>query len=172
MKTTSHFAKTTLLLAFIFAMFVGNQVKAQTSELGADTKSEVEKLNEQFATLIQKKDFASIVDMYSDDATIIAPGGQKYQGRKAISEYWYSLSNVKSLKSESLNLGGNIKVVYEVGKWTVVSTKNGNEQTTTSDVVLIWKRMQDYSYKIQLNSMNNPVSTIVQKVEPYKAEKE
>jgi hypothetical protein len=39
------------------------------------------------------------------------------------------------------------------------------EKTTTSDVVLVWKRMQDYSYKIQLNSLNSSVSTTINNVE-------
>jgi ketosteroid isomerase-like protein len=128
------------------------------SEISADVRAEVEKLNKNIEQDIANKDFSSIVDLYADDATIIAPGGKKIQGRKAIAEYWYSLGTATSLKSEIIELGGNGKVVYQLGKWTVTSVKNGTEQTTTSDVVIVWKKNTNYEYKIQLNSSNNAVA--------------
>lgn len=146
--------------------------KAQTgSEINPEVRSEIEKLNKQFEIALKKKDFASIVDLYSDDATIIIPGGKKITGRKDIAAYWYSLSNATGMTSEVISLGGNGKFVYQIGKWTLTSVKNGVEQITTTDAVLIWKRMQDYSYKIELNSCNNSVASTGAKVEPFEAAK-
>lgn len=141
------------------------------SEISEDVRTEIAKLNKQFEIALKKKDIASIVDMYSDEATLILPGGKKITGRKEISAYWYSLTNATGMTSEIISLGGNGKFVYEIGKWSVTTVKNGVEQIITTDAVLVWKRMQDYSYKIELNSCNNSVASTGEKVEPFEAAK-
>jgi ketosteroid isomerase-like protein len=145
--------------AFVMMLSLTATSFAQSnSEISADVRAEVEKLNKNIEQDIANKDFSSIVDLYADDATIIAPGGKKIQGRKAIAEYWYTLGTATALKSEIIELGGNGKVIYQLGKWTVTSVKNGVEQITTSDVVIVWKKNTNYEYKIQLNSSNNAVA--------------
>lgn len=142
---------------------------AQSSDVSAETRNEIMKLNDQLENLIQKKDFASIVDLYADDATIINSGGKKITGRKAIAEFWYSLGNTKSMTSDVIEVGGDNKIVYQVGKWTMTQVKDGVEKTITSDILLVWKRDPSYGYKIQLNSSNNPVAAVSSKVQPYEA---
>ncbi|MBL7923822.1 MAG: nuclear transport factor 2 family protein [Bacteroidia bacterium] len=140
-----------------------------SAEISADVRTEVEKLNQEIEKAVQKKDFATIIDLYSDDATIMSPGGKKIQGRKAIAEYWYSMTEAKAIKSEIVELGGNSKMLYQVGKWTVTKMENGVEKSVTTDVVILWKRGNDFTYKIQLNSSNNPVASNGKTVEPFEA---
>jgi ketosteroid isomerase-like protein len=128
------------------------------SEISDDVRGQVQELNKDIEKALLKKDYASIVDLYSDDATIMIPGGKKIQGRKEIAEYWLSMMQMKSIKSEILELGGNSKMIYQIGKWTITKMENGVEKSIVTDVVLVWKRENNYSYKIQLNSSNNPVA--------------
>lgn len=129
-----------------------------SSEISDDVRAQVLELNKDIEKALVKKDYSSIVDLYSDDATIMVPGGKKIQGRKEIADYWLSMMQIKSIKSEILELGGNSKMIYQIGKWTITKMENGVEKNITTDVVLIWKRENNYSYKIQLNSSNNPVA--------------
>jgi len=166
MKNKLSIVKISGMLFLSFLLLGSATSNAQSSsDLSNEAKTEIEALNAEFKKLIEKNDLASIIDMYADDATIVVPGGEKIQGRKAIADYWYALGNIKSISSEVQSIGGNTKVVYELGKWTIVTNNKGVEKTTTSDVVLVWKRMQDYSYKIQLNSLNSSVSTTINNVE-------
>jgi hypothetical protein len=49
--------------------------------------------------------------------------------------------------------------------------ENGVEKIITTDIVLVWKRESNYTYKIQLNSSNNPVATTGSSVESFEAAK-
>lgn len=173
MKTTYSFLRRSFAtLMVIMGLATGNNLFAQSnSEISSDVKTEVEKLNHDIEKAVLKKDIATIIDLYSDDATIMIPGGKKIQGRKAIAEYWYSVADSKSLKSEIVELGGNSKMLYQIGRWTITKVENGVEKTTTTDVVIIWKRGNDFTYKIQLNSSNNPVASTGSVAEPFEAAK-
>ncbi|MBK9399949.1 MAG: DUF4440 domain-containing protein [Bacteroidetes bacterium] len=172
MKTTYSFMRHSFaaLLVTMGLLFAGNAATAQgNGEIPADTRAEIEQLNKVIEKSLTAKDFASIIDLYSDDATIMVPGGQKIQGRKAIAEYWYGMTAAKSIKSEITELGGNSKMLYQIGKWTITKVENGVEKSMTTDVVVVWKRGNDYSYKIQLNSSSNPVASAIKKSDVFEA---
>ncbi len=174
MKTTYSFMRRSFaaLLVTMGFMLTGNSLKAQSnSDIAPEIRTEITALNHVIEKSVLSKDFSSIIDLYTDDATIMVPGGQKIQGRKAIADYWYKMSDAKSIKSEIIEMGGNSKMIYQIGKWTVTKIENGSEKTLTTDVVLVWKRGSDYSYKIQLNSSNNPVATLLPAKGVYEAEK-
>lgn len=163
MKTLSTLLHRRVLLALsvaLLSMVSFSNVNAQSQEISPEVRKEMETINHRIEDCIAKKDLSSIVDLYTDDATLIIAGGKKLQGRKEIADYWYSLAQAKSMKSEIVELGGNGKLVYQVGRWTITTVKDGQEHVTTTDVVLVWKRQQNYDYKIQLNSSNNPVSAV------------
>ncbi len=161
----------TVVITVVGMMTFSSTAKAQSNDISAETRIDVENLNKQFEDNIKNKDFASIIDLYADDASIVLPGGKKVQGRKAIAEYWYTLSSTTNLKSEIMDLGGSGKIVYQLGKWTITTVKDGLEKTISTDIVLVWKRQQDYSYKIKLSSLNNPLAINQTKGEQYEAVK-
>lgn len=172
MKTASALStfRRFIAISAAFILLISFQAKSQSnSEISKEVRTEMEQLNKQLENSILKKDFATIIDLYSDDATLIVPGGKKLQGRKEIADYWYKLNGTKTLKSEILELGGNGKMVYQVGRWTITNVKDGVENTITTDVILVWKRQQDFEYKIQLNSSNNPVAVTSKHTEPFEA---
>jgi ketosteroid isomerase-like protein len=174
MKTLFAYLNTRHLMAMTFAilgLLSASTASAQTSDITPEVRKELEAINHRMEDCILKKDFSTLIDFYTDDATIMVAGGKKIQGRKEIAEYWYALSGTKSLKSEILELGGNGKIVYQVGRWTITTVKDGVEHATTTDVVLVWKRQQNYDYKIQLNSSNNPVASIGSPAAPFEAAK-
>ena len=101
MKTTYSLFRRSFA-AFLLTMglmMTGNAVFAQTPDVPADTRTEVERLNHDIEKAVEKKDMAAIVELYSDDATMMIPGGKKIQGRKAIADYWYKMADAKSLKA-------------------------------------------------------------------------
>lgn len=170
-KAYSFFSRSLTALMITMGIVLTSSVSfaQNNSEIPNDTKEQVMELNKDIEKAILKKDYASLVDLYADDATIMIPGGKKIQGRKEIAAYWYAMTQAVSMKSEIIELGGNAKMVYQIGKWTLTKIENGAEKTITTDVVLIWKRENNYSYKIQLNSANNPVAYEGKVSEPFEA---
>lgn len=175
MKTTLSLSNMRKQIAMLSSVIIltafATTSNAQSSEINGEVRTEIEQLNRTIEKSVQSHDMSTIVDMYADDATIIVSGGKKISGRKAIAEYWYSLGDAKSLKSEILELGGSGKVIYQLGKWTITTVKDGIEKTITTDVVFVWKKNTNYEYKIQLNSSNNPVASNGKQVTSFEAEK-
>ena len=111
-----------------------------------------------------------IAAMYNEEATILTPGGKKLHGSKEIGAYWYAMSGCKDFKSEITELGGNGKLIYQLGKLTMTIEKDGKLVTYSTDVVLVWKRESNYEYKIQLSSFNNSVAVSEREILPNSAE--
>lgn len=143
-----------LLLLIVAPKFIHAQT---TAEVSSEVRADIEKQNKTMESAIKANDMSKVVDLYTDEATIIV-AGQKLQGRKAIADYWYNFSRCKDFKIEITGLGGSGKVIYQLSKWTMTLQKDGKEVTSTSDVVMVWKRQTDWTYKIQLNSNNSQVT--------------
>ena len=158
MKKNQLFKNAFAAILLFTSTVIPISIYAQTNDLSNDTKIEIEKLNHQMEVAISKKSFGDIAVMYGDDATILTPDGKKLHGRKVIGDYWYSMTNCREFKSEITELGGNGKMVYQLGKWTLTVEKEGKLFTYSTEVVLIWKRESNYQYKIQLNSFNNKIA--------------
>lgn len=162
--------KKPLLILTILSVFTSAQLFAQNgSEVSKETRDEIVKLNQSIENAITKKALSDVPAMYVDDATILTPGGKKLHGRKEISAFWYDMANCREFKSEITELGGNGKMVYQVGKWTMTIEKDGKLTTYSTDVVMVWKRESNYDYKIQLQSLNNSVTINEQAALPNSA---
>ena len=158
MKTFINKNRISKVVAFMLILIAPSFANAQSTDVSSDVRCDIEKLNKEMEVAIRANDMSKVVDLYTDEATIIIPGGQKVQGRKAIADYWYNVSRCKDFKSEITELGGNSKMVYQLSKWTMTIQKDGKAITYISDVIVVWKRQADWGYKIQLNSTNNEVA--------------
>jgi ketosteroid isomerase-like protein len=163
--------KKSLVIVSFLSVITSAPIFAQTnSEISKETRDEIIKLNQSIENAVQKKNLSDVPAMYVDDATILTPGGKKLHGRKEIATFWYDLANCKEFKSEITELGGNGKMVYQVGKWTMTVEKDGKLVTYSTDVVLVWKRESSYDYKIQLQSLNNTVTVTEDNAQPNSAQ--
>ncbi len=171
MKTFINKNTISKVAAFVLLLIAPAFSFAQSAEISSDVRSDIEKLNKQMETSIKANDMSKVVDLYTDEATIIAPNGQKIHGRKAIADYWYNFTRCKNFTSEITELGGNGKMVYQLSKWTFTCVKDGKEVTYTSDAVMVWKRQTNWEYKIQLNSTNNEVAVNESELPVNSAEK-
>lgn len=156
MKT--NLLKKSLFIVALLSVIATAPIFAQSSDISKETREEIEKLNKSIENAVMKKSLSDVPAMYVDNATILTPGGKKIHGRKEIANFWYDMANCKEFKSEITELGGNGKMVYQLGKWTMTIEKDGKLTTVSTDVVLVWKRESSYDYKIQLQSLNNMVT--------------
>ena len=161
---TNLIRKFTAVAALLTISSIPSLTYAQGSEVSNDTRLEIEKLNKTIEMSIAKKSFGNVAAMYNEDATMITAAGKKLHGSKEIGSYWYEMSNCREFKSEITELGGNGKIIYQIGKWTMTVEKDGKLVTTSSDVVMVWKRESNFEYKIQLQSLNNSITVNEQNV--------
>jgi uncharacterized protein (TIGR02246 family) len=93
---------------------------------------------------------AQAASFYADDATLMTSAGEKLKGRKAIAEY-YTQHPQPGLKLDVKEVGGSGEVIYQLASLT---TTGADGQAQNRDVVLLWKKQADWSYKIYVDSGN------------------
>jgi ketosteroid isomerase-like protein len=120
----------------------------------AKIRLKIEETNRQMVEAFKRGNLLDVAAFYEDEATIYYPRGMKVHGRKAIDSYWNNVKGGKDWKLEVIEVGGDNKTVYEIGKSTFVSEINGKESTFVSDFVLIWKFQKNGKYKIHVEIFN------------------
>ncbi len=114
----------------------------------------IEEHNRKMVEAFKRGDYLGVARFYADDATILFYRGRKVQGREAIDKYWTSIRGAKDWKLEFIELGGDRETIYQIGRSTLTSERDGKESTYACDFVVIWKRQPDGSYKIHVDIYN------------------
>ena len=137
--------KSLLLLAALVAPAIAG---AQTSDL----RREIDSLNRAMERAFNSGDMMAVSRFYADDAKLMGPRNDDVQGRAAIDRYWSGIRNPKSWKLEVIEVGGDRRTAYQVGRSTLVSADaNGVDRTSVSRFTVIWKRQPDGQMKIHLD---------------------
>jgi uncharacterized protein (TIGR02246 family) len=131
-----------------------NAQATEKVDISAETRDKIDQLNQQLSAAMQSGDMNKVMELYTDDATMMLPGGKSLKGKKEISEYLSGIKNIKNIKLNVIDAGGAGKIMYQVGKVTYVTTVDGKEKEETSDFVMVLKRQPDWDYKISVNSTN------------------
>jgi ketosteroid isomerase-like protein len=102
---------------------------------------------------MQRGDYATAANMYTEDCVRYPPDGPAIRGRDAVQKDWQSLAvDTKEWVYTSEGLVGSGDVAYEKGrwKWTVTPTGQANAppSTVSGDCVTIFARQPDGSWKI------------------------
>jgi uncharacterized protein (TIGR02246 family) len=76
----------------------------------AQSKAEMQKLNDKWAEAFNKGDAATVASMYTEDAYLLPAGAEMVKGRPAIADFWrqsmQQLSDVKCTTIDVKSLGG------------------------------------------------------------------
>jgi uncharacterized protein (TIGR02246 family) len=160
-----------LLLITVSARPVAAQVRAREGVSGAGAyelplaladdeadmaslRSVIEEHNRRMVEAFKRGDYLAVSRFYADDATIFSYRGQKVRGREAIDKYWTSIKGAKDWKLEVIELGGDRETIYQIGRSTLTTERDGKQSTYACDFVVIWKRQQDGTYRIHVDIYN------------------
>jgi len=155
MRTSLKLKSISLGLALATVVAASPVLFAQTdskSDASPETMETVAQLNNQLMEALKKGDISSIMELYTDDATLMVPGGNTLKGKKEISEYLSKAGSIKTVKMDIVEAGGSGKIIYQVGKATYITNVDGTEKEETNDFVMVLKRQADWDYKISVNS--------------------
>jgi ketosteroid isomerase-like protein len=112
-------------------------------------RAEIERLNREMTTALNRGGGLSVASVYADDARIVGPKRQTVEGREAINQYWTRMKNAK-WTLEVREVGGTNDDAYEVG----VSTLASERGSYTCDFILIWKRDASGKLRIHMDLYN------------------
>ena len=123
----------------------------------AQIRQSIDKANVQYCEVVKKGDISGILEIYTDDATIIPPGGEMLKGRDDIQKVYEGLlkGGLKEIKMITLEVGGLGDMVYEIGKTRVLIQPEGMEAfSDSSKYMVIWKRQDDGTWKVYADIWN------------------
>lgn len=159
-KQKSVFRKSLLAGAFLLSAMVVSGVhvaNAQSSvkvEASDDSKEAVDQMCQKITEAFNSNKIFELLDQYTDDATVITPEGKKIKGRKEIAAYYGDLKGVKDFKIDVSEVTGSGKMISVLGKTTMSVEKNGTSAPREANFVLVLKRVDNWDYKIFLDSSN------------------
>ena len=117
-----------------------------------DLRKTIESLNRAMTETFKCGDRREVAQFYAINGLLIGPCGQRIVGREAIAAYWSSFETAKDWHLEMLELDGDGSIAYQVARSKITHDIGGKELIGTVDVVLIWKRQPDDTYRIYVDS--------------------
>ncbi len=99
------------------------------------------------------KDLDKSVSVYTDDAVLFAPKAPAAMGKDAIRKGWQGLLAAPGLQLTVTTTGVDVArsgdLAVERGTFSVVTTdKKGKPNTETGQLVVVWKKQADGSWKV------------------------
>jgi uncharacterized protein (TIGR02246 family) len=107
----------------------------------AQSKAEIQKLNDKWAEAFNKGDTATVAAMYTEDAYLLPAGAQMLKGRSAIEGFWrqsmQQLGDVKCTTIDVKPLGGS--AAREIGTCSF-KTKAQPPQAGALKYAVVWQK--------------------------------
>lgn len=120
----------------------------------AQSKADIQKLNDQWVAAFNKGDAAAVAAMYTQDATVLPAGAPIVKGRAAIEAMWrQQAEKLQAVKIETTDvkpLGGN--AARELGTATL-RTKAQPPQDIVVKYAVVWQKEGDH-WKLMLDMWN------------------
>ena len=120
-------------------------------------KEKIKMQNEKLHQVAATKNTDLLKEVYAADANFMPPGMGPVQGRDSIIALWKDgLDDIIGMNSRSIDIGGTVDIVYEVG---VVETtiKSGQKDSVVTHKVKynnVWRREPDGEYRLVVDIWN------------------
>ena len=141
----------TIVLALAFGL-------ALTAPAGAHSPREsIEAALTVFTAAFNSGDGAGVAALYTDDAALLPPGGQRVDGRAAIQTFWQGGidGGLTNLTLRAVEVEGNGNAAYEVGAFSFqVPGEDGQPVTVEGKYIVIWKKGADGAWRLHRDIWN------------------
>ena len=113
-----------------------------------DVRQAIETLTQTMTALFRCGYRREIAQFYTEDGFVLGPCGQQFRGREAIAQYWSSFFTARDWRLEIVRLEGSASLALQEAHSTITHVFDGETVSHTVDVLLLWKRQSDGSYRI------------------------
>ena len=106
---------------------------------------------------LKEKDVSVFLDLYDKDAHYLPDADHAIHGNKNIAEYWKaSMDFLTDVQLDMETLEGNKDLLYETGNGiAMVLNQTGGTDTLRYKYVNVWKRQNDGTYKVVIDTYND-----------------
>ena len=153
--------KTLLLLfaasAYLYAGFIFSQNANQSAPLDMNQlRTIIQTQNLKFGEGVTKKDASAFMDLYLDNAKLLAPGEDFISGNDKVRMWWdtYLNGDIHSMTLNTVSLGGDADVLYESGQVIWEIWKDNKASMQYDKYLTVWRLQDDGSYKIAASIWN------------------
>lgn len=117
------------------------------ADSGFKDRAAILEVNQQFMDAIAAGDGEAVAELYTDDATLFAPGLDPLVGRVAIAEFFQgaisagvTLAVLVTDELKIFNVPKFGKSAYEVGNYQLLAGENGEILVDEGPYIVIWKK--------------------------------
>lgn len=117
----------------------------------------IEVNNRTFEQAFHRGDAAGVAALYSENASLLPPGGEMMQGRANIQSFWQAVmdSGVKEAELETLDVeAGGDSLAREIGRYLLTIRQGSETVKSPGKYVVIWKREGD-DWKLDVDIWNS-----------------
>lgn len=114
----------------------------------------VEEGNRKLGSALERKSYADVAALYTDNAKLLAPDAPIVAGRGAIETFWReatSASGIVGAMLKTLDLEVAANTAYEVGEATLTLSAG---RSPTVKYLVVWKRGDDDMWRIHRDIWN------------------
>ncbi len=155
----STFAKfSSYMLVGMLAAKVIAGAKKRRGNGGAEDRHDVEHENMRFREAVCAGRAEALAELYAPDAVLLPPNRDIIMGREDISLYWQGViqQGVEDAVLMTIDVHSCDDTLYEIGRYDLRIQAPGKEAAgDRGKYVVIWKRMDDGSLKIQTDIWNS-----------------
>jgi ketosteroid isomerase-like protein len=110
-----------------------------------------------FAEALQLGDALAASALYADDARLLAPSAELFEGREAIAAFWRAgiESGITQVELESLAVEERGDVAHEIGRYLLrLAPDEGDAVVDRGKYLLVHERQQDGSWRWAVEMFN------------------
>lgn len=125
-------------------------------------RSRIEEVNAQFGAAVSRGDTATVADLYTDDAAVLAPNAEVVRGKQSIKALFDGMIQQMGIPQLSLQTQGVEEIgdtACEIGQYTLkIQPPGGEAVTDIGKYVVIWKREGgDWKLAVDIWNTNSPL---------------
>ncbi len=126
-----------ILLGLIFLVF------ASTASFAGNAKTAIEAGAVAFVDAFNSGDGKNLAALYTEDATVLPPGGATVVGREAIAKFWQGAidSGLKAEKIDPVEVHEMGDLTGEVGNFILIAPGESGETKVHGKYIVIWKQV-------------------------------
>ena len=125
-------------LLIVFAL----TVLLPTAAISEEPREHIDQALIKFAAAFNIGDAATVASLYTEDAAIFPPGGDRVDGRSAIQNFWQGAidSGMKITDLRAVEVEAREDMAGEVGVFTATVPGDAGLTTVNGEYIVIWKR--------------------------------